>query len=93
MVMFAGEDKAGRNVIWYGERVGDFVGRGGCGELSGGGIILEENTIIVGGLVPTNVGLGGKVIGVIAMNIEMVWLKVPNNGDVGGLFEIPELKT
>ena len=39
-----------------------------------------------------DVGLGGEIVGVVTVDVEVVWLDVENDGDMRRALEVPELE-
>ena len=56
------------------------------------GILGVVDTVVIRGLIATNVTLGLEIIPVILMDIEVVRLDVADDCDMGRLFEVPELE-
>ena len=91
--MTAGENDRIQNIRWNFERIRDFASGGEGSEPYGIEVFSVINTVIVFALEAGDVALSGEIIGVVFMDVEMIWLEMANYGDVGGLIKIPELET
>ena len=61
-------------------------------ELRAVGVESIVNAGVGGLLVAGDVGLGGKVVGVVTVDVEMVGLNMKNDGNVRRALEVPELE-
>ena len=62
-------------------------------ELRAVGVESIVNTGVGGLLVAGDVGLGGKIVGIVTVDVEMVGFNMENDGNVRRALKVPELET